>query len=305
MTQTSPQPGDGTQASDRMGTSARKAGSTRQIPWGLLLTALPVLVYVLVAVFGPMVVEYNPNDVSVRDRLLPPMSQTSTGETAWLGTDQVGRNLLAQVIQGARVSIFVALASVLLSGAVGLVVGVIAGYVGGWLESAAMRLVDLQLAFPSILLAMLIAAVLGPSVRNVVITLAITRWGIYARVARSATLTIKKREFVASAQIMGASQWRILRRYIFPFTVTPMVIIATVEFALMILAEASLSFLGLGTTDKLPSWGLTIANGRDYIDAAWWISTMPGIALAILMIGAGLFGDELRDYLDVRQRAER
>jgi peptide/nickel transport system permease protein len=163
-----------------------------------------------------------------------------------------------------------------------------------------MRLADIQLAFPSILLAILIAAVLGPSITNVIITLSFTRWVIFARVARAATLVTKEREFVTATRASGAGTARILLRHIAPALAAPFLVIATVEMGLVIIAEASLSFLGLGTSAAQPSWGLVIANGRDYLTNAWWIATMPGIALSLVVLSVGVFGDRLRDALDPR-----
>jgi peptide/nickel transport system permease protein len=263
--------------------------------WGLLLT-----LFAVVAVAGPIVVRYNPVTVHLGDRLRPPGAVLSDGTRAWLGTDQVGKDLLAQVLLGARISLEVGVAAVVVAGAIGLIVGVTAGSYGRWLDTAVMRLADLQLAFPSILLAILIAAVLGRSVANVIITLSVTRWVTYARVARASTLMIKEREFITAARATGVSAFRLVHRHIVPFTLTPLVVIATVELGLVILAEASLSFLGLGTTPASPSWGLIIANGRDYLTSGWWISTIPGIALSLVVVVVGQFGDAVRDALDPR-----
>jgi len=163
-----------------------------------------------------------------------------------------------------------------------------------------MRLADIQLAFPSILLAILIAAVLGPSVLNVILTLALTRWVVFGRVARAATLAAKERDFVLAARALGAGSLRLLGRHIVPSTIAPLIVIATVEVGLVIIAEASLSFLGLGSPPAQPSWGRVVADGRDYLNTAWWISTMPGLALSLVVLAVGLFGDRLRNHLDPR-----
>jgi peptide/nickel transport system permease protein len=257
-------------------------------------------VFVLIAIFGPMVVPYDSVTVRTGDRLLPPGSTVAAGTTAILGTDQVGRDLLAQVLQGARISLLVGLATVAAAGLIGLVVGVLAGHYGGVFDAVSMRLADIQLAFPSILLAILIAALLGPSVANVIITLSLTRWVTFARVTRATTLVTKERDFVLAARALGAGDGRLLGRHIVPATVGPLVVIATVEVGLVILAEASLSFLGLGTPNDQPSWGLVIANGRAYLNTAWWISTMPGVALSLVVLAVGWFGDQVRDALDPR-----
>jgi peptide/nickel transport system permease protein len=204
------------------------------------------------------------------------------------------------VLQGAWISLLVGLSTVALAGTVGLIVGVIAGYYGGWLDAVAMRIADIQLAFPSILLAILIAGVLGPSITNVILTLSLTRWVTFARVARATTLATREREFVQAARAVGARDARLLGRHIVPSTIGPLVVVATVEVGLVIIAEASLSFLGLGTPADQPSWGATIANGRAYLNTAWWISTMPGLALSLVVLAVGRFGDQVRDLLDPR-----
>lgn len=266
--------------------------------WRLIITGGIVVVYVLVAIFGPMIVDYDPVQTRTQDRLLPPGATLSNGETTWLGTDQLGRDLFAQIVAGSRISLLVAAGVLIVGGGVGLVLGLISGYFGGVTDSVIMRVADVQLAFPGILLAILIAGVLGPSVFNVIVTLAVTRWVLFARVARGSTLATKERDFVDSARVIGASNLRILRKYILPSVLTPLLVTATVQVGLMIVAEASLSFLGLGVPLDQPSWGSTIANGRDYVTTAWWIATMPGIALAIVVVSIGLLGDEVRDILD-------
>jgi peptide/nickel transport system permease protein len=260
----------------------------------------PVLLFVGIAIIGPQVVSYDPLIVRLSDRVQVPGAVLSDGNRAWLGTDQVGKDILAQVLQGARISLLVGAATITAAGLFGLIIGVLAGYYGGFLDAMLMRLADIQLAFPSILLAILIAAVLGPSVVNVIITLSVTRWVIFARVSRSSTLVAKERDFVLAARSLGADHRRLLFQHVVPFTIAPFIVLATVEMGLAILAEASLSFLGLGTPPDHPSWGLTIANGRDYLADAWWISAMPGIALSALILSLGLFGDQLRDLLDPR-----
>jgi peptide/nickel transport system permease protein len=257
-------------------------------------------VFALVAILGPVIVPYDSVATRTGDRLRPPGAVLGDGTVALLGTDQVGRDLLAQVLQGARISLSVAAGTVLIAGLAGLAIGVVAGYRGGIFDAVAMRAADVQLGFPAILLAILIAAVLGPSVANVIITLSLARWVTYARVARASTLATKQREFVEAARAIGASDARIMLRHVAPATLTPLIVIATVEVGLVIISEASLSFLGLGTPPDQPSWGLIVANGRAYLNNAWWISTMPGIALSIVVVTVGMFGDRVRDLFDPR-----
>jgi len=179
-----------------------------------------------------------------------------------------------------------------------VVLGLISGYFGGITDSVIMRIADIQLAFPAILLAILIAGVLGPSVTNIIITLSITRWVTFARVTRSATLSTKKKSFVDSAKALGASNFKIIFKYILPMCVSSIMVIVTVQLGLVIISEASLSFLGLGVPSSQPSWGYLISLGRDYINSAWWIAAMPGLALSILVVSVGYMGDKLRDMLD-------
>lgn len=280
----------------------KKGPSSILSSWRLRLSAAVVAAYVAAAVLGPPLMNYDAVQTSSRDRLLPPGSVLSDGQRAWLGTDQVGRDILAQLFEGARISMMVGVLTLVFAGSIGIVLGITSGYFGGKIDAVIMRLADIQLSFPSILLAIFIAAILGPSVVNVIITLAVTKWVVFARVARGQTLTVKKRDFVDAARVMGGSTWFIVKRCIVPSTMAPIMVVATVELGLVIIAEASLSFLGLGTPQSSPSWGLTIAQGRDYLGDAWWISTMPGIALAILVISVGSLGDELRDRFDPNLR---
>lgn len=273
----------------------RKIGRSAATFW---IAVSVIAIFALAAILGPLFLEYDGTKVLNDSRLLPPGSVRSDGQFMLLGTDQVGRDVAAQLMQGARVSLIVGIATLLIAGLLGTIIGVISGYYGGIVDSVFMRIADIQLAFPSILLAILISAVLGPSVVNVIITLAISRWVTFARVARSATLAVKDREFVQAGRLLGAGDLSLIIRYVLPTALSSLVVVGTVEFGLVIISEASLSFLGLGTTDAMPSWGLIIANGRDYIPGAWWISTFPGIALAIVMVAIGVLGDRLRDRLD-------
>jgi peptide/nickel transport system permease protein len=270
------------------------AGRRRQT----LIAAIPLLLFVVVAIVGPILVPYDPITTHTGERLRPPLSVLDGGKVAVLGTDQVGRDVFAQVLQGARISLLVAAATILAAGTIGLLVGVLAGYYGRAFDMIAMRVADIQLGFPTILLAILIAGVIGRSVTNVIITLAIARWVTYARVARASTLATRELEFIHAARAIGATDSRVLLRHIVPATLTPLAVIATLEVGLVMISEASLSFLGLGTPPDQASWGLIIANGRGYLDSAWWIAAMPGLALSSVVVAVAMLGDRLRDYLD-------
>ena len=268
----------------------------------LFLWSLPILFFIAAAIIGPYIWPYDSLEVRTGDRLQPPLAILKDGSRAWLGTDKVGRDILAQILEGARISLIVGGATIFLAGSIGLTFGVLAGYRGGFSDSLLMRLADIQLAFPSILLAIMIAAVLGPSVANVILTLSLTRWVIFARVARAATLTAKEREYVLAARATGVPPLRMLVKHIIPATIPPLLVIATVEVGLVIIAEASLSFLGLGVPAGQPSWGQMVAIGRDNLNTAWWMATMPGAALSLVVLSIGLFGDQVRDELDPRAR---
>lgn len=281
---------------------ARPTASRRNAKLRLVVSAGAVATFVIAATIGPELTGYDPVATDPAARLQPPGSRLDDGQIAWLGTDELGRGILAQLLEGARISLLVALTTIAIGCAIGVVLGMVSGYFGGWIDSVIMRLGDIQLSFPSILLAILISGVLGRSVLNVVITLAVTRWVLFARVARASTLSVKERQYVDSARVLGASRIRILTRYILPSAVGPLLVIATAQVGLMIIAEASLSFLGLGVPLTQPSWGAMIAGGRDYLGTAWWIATLPGIAVVLTVVSVGLLSDRLRGVLDPQAR---
>lgn len=283
-------------ATDSGGTKARRPAKVGTARIAIALTI--VAFYALAAALGPIIVQFDPVATDTGNRLLAPMSRRDDGTLALFGTDQVGQDLLAQTMQGARISMLVGVATLLLAGFIGVVVGVLAGYFGGWIDAVLMRLADIQLTFPGILLAILIASVLGQSVTNVILVLAISGWVTFARVTRGQVLATKNREFVDSTRTLGARSWHIIRHCILPACTAPILVIAALDIGGVILAEAALSFLGLGTPATSPSWGVTIANGRNLISSAWWISTIPGIFLAILVVALGVVGDALRDRFD-------
>ena len=266
----------------------------------VVVTAAALAMAASTGLLGPSLISYNPLSLRLEHRLLPPGTRLPDGQVAWFGTDQLGRDLVQQVIHGARVSILVAASTVVIAGVSGTALGVLAGYVGGPTDTALMGLVDLQLAFPPLLLAILIAAMLGPSVGNVILTLSVIRWAVFARLARGSVLSLREKEFVEAAKALGASPVRIMARHIFRNILTPIVILATLQIALQMLAEAALSFLGLGIPHPLPSWGVTISQGRDYLDNAWWVATIPGAVMTVVVLCVGMFGDAVRDYLDPR-----
>ncbi|NEE00090.1 ABC transporter permease [Phytoactinopolyspora halotolerans] len=259
----------------------------RYVPHGI------IAVYIVVAAVGPLVVDYDPLATSVTDRLLSPGSTTSDGGTAWLGTDGVGRDILDQVVLGARTSMVIAVLTVAAAGTFGVIVGLIAGYVGGWADASIARLIDILVAFPGILLAIVIAGLFRPGILIVVLALSAVGWISFARVVRGASLSLRERDWVNAARVMAVPRRSILGRHVLPFVVGPVVAMATLEFALVVLAEAGLSFLGIGLPSTSVSWGQTIADGKEYLELAPWISAFPGVALAVLVICVGLVGDQL------------
>ncbi|WP_298919034.1 ABC transporter permease [uncultured Roseobacter sp.] len=252
---------------------------------------------VLVAIFAPWLAPLDPDRQDLLGRLKPPGYEGRSGATFLLGTDELGRDILSRVIHGARVSISVAVLSVLLSGVVGIAVGMAAGYLRGWTEMVLMRLVDIFLSIPAILLAIITVAVLGPGFINVILVLALTRWPRYARVAYGQTLAVAERPFVRLARAMGATPSRVLALHILPNIVGPLLVVATLEFGLMVLFEAGLSFLGLGVQPPTASWGAMLSTGRNYLATAWWIATFPGLGLFLLVLSANLIGDRLSDRI--------
>ncbi len=271
----------------------------RRVPLFVWSSAALLLVVVLAAVFAPLVSPFDPVQQSLRERLKGPTWFPEAGRPRHLlGTDQLGRDILSRVIYGARISLIVGFAAVLIGGALGGILGLLSGYVGGIADEAIMLVVDGQLAFPFILLAIGIIAVLGPSFGNLIIIVGLSGWVTYARIVRAQVLTIKEREYVVAIRGLGGSTWRILARHIVPNTLAPFLVVATLELARTILLESTLSFLGLGIQPPTPSWGGMLSEGRGYLDSAWWISAFPGLVLMLTALVVSRVGDWLRDILD-------
>jgi peptide/nickel transport system permease protein len=254
-------------------------------------------VFVLTAICAPLLAPYDPNAQNLVGRLKPP-GTVSRSFYYWLGSDELGRDLLSRIIYGTRVSLLVAVLSVLLSGAFGTALGLIAGYRRGWVETAVMRIADVFLSIPAVLLAIITVAVLGPSLVNVVLVLALTRWPRYARVAHAQTLATAGMAYVENAVLSGGGNARILFRHILPNIAGTLIVVATLEFGLMVLFEAGLSFLGLGVQPPTASWGSMLSTGRNYVATAWWVATLPGLCLFALVLTVNLTGDAVRDRLD-------
>ncbi|MEV5889456.1 ABC transporter permease [Nonomuraea fuscirosea] len=257
-----------------------------------------IALVVLVGVFAPLIAPHDPNLQNLELKLRPPFWMDGSEPGYLLGTDKLGRDVLSRVMYGTRVSLLVGLAATLLSGVVGAAVGVVSGYYRGWREQVFMRLADVQLAFPSILLALAIIAVLGPSLLFLILVLGLTGWVSYARVVRAEVLSLREREFVTAARAIGDTGPQIMVRHLLPNIVAPLATIGTLQVAAMIVAEASLSYLGLGVPPSVPTWGSMLADGQLYLRGAWWIAVFSGAAIMMTTLAINVTGDLLRDVAD-------
>ena len=283
-------------------TAAPAGVRERRRTWHLLLRnrmaisgAAVVLVWIVVALLAPVIAPYDPIDQQVRQRLQGPSA------AHLLGVDELGRDVFSRVLYGGRVSLPVAAVVVVLATIFGTLYGGLAGFSGQWLDESAMRLVDMVLAFPSLILAMAIAAALGPSIQNSMLALLVVWWPPYARVARGQVLGLKHRDFVTAARALGMSEWRILIRHVLPNALAPALVLTTMDFGNAIIITAALSFLGLGAVPPTPEWGAMVAEGRELIQQ-WWISTFPGVAIFSVAMACNFVGDGLRDAIDPRLR---
>lgn len=263
--------------------------------------AVVLTVILLVAIFEPWIRPHDPAQQDLSRRLMPPV--LFGGHVSnFLGTDALGRDLLSRVVEGARASMTIAIAVVLIAGTFGVLMGLIAGYFGRLADTVIMRVADMQLAFPGILLALLILYAIGPSAKLVIIVLAINGWMVYARMVRSMVLSLRKSEYVEAAEIGGSRSARIMLRHVLPNIASPVLTLLVLEFARIILAEAALSFLGYGVQPPNSSWGLIIGQGQDYMQTAWWLVVIPGLLISITVLSANLLASWLRVYADPRLR---
>ena len=288
-------------ASARAEPAPSRARRTRALAAG---GAVFVALLIVAALAAPVIAPADPIRQSLRGRLSAPTLSGADGRSHLLGTDHLGRDVLSRVIYGARVSLLVGFAAVIVGGLVGATLGLVAGFRGGWTDSMIMTLADAQLAFPFILLAIGIIAVLGPSFHTLIVVIGLSGWVTYARVLRSQVLVLRSREFVDAIHALGGSVLRVIARHVLPNVLSSLVVIATLELARAIVLEATLSFLGLGVQPPTPSWGGMVQEGREYLDSAWWISTAPGIVLMLTSIVVSRTGDWLRDLLDPTLRGE-
>ncbi len=254
-----------------------------------------VAALLFVAAFAPALTSYDPITQDLARRLLPPGTPGN-----WLGTDDFGRDLWTRIIYGSRITLYIVALVVLTAPVFGLIVGTIAGYFGGWTDTVLMRITDIFLAFPKLILALALVAVLGPGMVNAVLAIALTSWPPYARVARAETLTVRNSDYIAAARLQGAGAVRIISGHVMPMCLPSVIIRVTLDMAGVILTAAGLGFLGLGVQPPLPEWGMMISAGRKFLFEQWWVATMPGLAIFIVSLGFNLLGDGLRDVLDPR-----
>ncbi|MCI1880675.1 MAG: ABC transporter permease [Sporolactobacillus sp.] len=252
-----------------------------------------ICLLVLIGCFGFLVTPFNPLQAQLNQKLLPPLAQGHL-----FGTDELGRDVLSRIIVGARVSLTIGVVTVVLAGAVGTIIGILAGFFRGWIDVVLMRIVDVQLSFPFILLVLVVNAVLGGGLRNIIVSLVIAGWVIFARVVRSEVLALREKEFIVASVATGVGKLGIMIKHILPNLFTPIIILASLEVADFIIAEASVSFLGFGVQPPQPAWGNMLNEGKDYIFNAWWLITFPGLAIVMTALGINLFGDWLRDELN-------
>ena len=285
------EPGIG--SAERRGRAARFLGVVmrdRKAQFGVVVLAL----FAIGALIGPLVLPYDPNAMTFDMLMSPSLAHP-------LGTDDLGRDLLARILIGTRVSLFVGVSTVTIALLIGVTLGVLSGYFGGWLDHIIMRYVDLQWAFPNFIIAVYLVAVFGTGLSNVIVAISLAFVDDFARIARGMVLSIKEEQYVAAARTVGVPQFRIMWRHILPNATAPLIVQATVSVSYAILGEAALSFLGLGVEADTPTWGLILADARSFVSRAWWLGVFPGLAIVLTVLSINFIGDALRDFLDVRE----
>tara|TARA_B100000586_G_scaffold106607_1_gene76429 strand:- start:788 stop:1684 length:897 start_codon:yes stop_codon:yes gene_type:complete len=261
-----------------------------------------IVVFVLCAILANLITTQDVYSVQLPNRLIPPFWLEGGSLNHLLGTDPLGRDILTRIIFGARVSVIIAITALTIGGGFGTLVGLTAGFYGGKIDTILMRFADITLAFPLILFAILLVMVLGPSMMNVIIAISLVLWARYARVIRGEVLGLMQRDFIARAKVSGASDWRIMMRHLLPNVMPTLIVLLTLQVGWVIIVEASLSFLGAGIPPPTPAWGSMLADGREYVSTAWWVTTAPGVAIMLVVLAFNLAGDWLRERLDPKQR---
>jgi peptide/nickel transport system permease protein len=296
-------------AGTRAVASIRRVHIIRQLT--LIIPAVILILLVITAIFADLswlglpdvrLAPYDPVKTSMTERFLPPFWAAEGSTAHLLGTDNLGRDILSRVIFGARISLGVSLLVIVITSGIGTILGIISGYLGGRTDNTLMRVTDVSLSFPAILIAILLAASIGPGYWTVVLALSILGWAPYARLIRGEALRLRETDFVAQALVIGASPMRIMLRHIFPNIINPLIIMMTLSVGMVILTEAALSYLGAGIPPPTPSWGAMVNDGRNFIDTAWWISLFPGVAIGLVVLSGNFLGDWLRDRFDPRLR---
>lgn len=270
----------------------------RRNPLGMIGLGITTVLIVM-AIFAPWLATHDPYAPNLSARL------TAPGFEYWLGSDELGRDIYTRILYGSRITIFIIALVIFTSAPIGLILGVVSGYFGGWVDVVLMRITDVFLAVPKLLLALAFVAVLGPGIVNAALAITLTAWPPYARLARAETLAVRNADYIAAVRLAGASPWRIIRRHIFPICYASMLVRVTFDMAGIILIAAGLGFIGLGAQPPLPEWGAMIASGRRFIFEQWWVAAMPGAAIFIVSLGFNFLGDALRDLLDPHTGGQR
>jgi peptide/nickel transport system permease protein len=282
----------------RLGRMYRLGAAIARNPLAMI-GAIIVLLLVVTALAAPLIATHSPTGQNLAERLLPPSAEH------WMGTDELGRDIWSRVIYGAQITLLIVVLVAVLSAPVGLLVGAVSGYFGGWIDRVLMGITDIFLSMPKLILALAFVAALGPGIENAVIAIAIASWPAYARIARAETLVIRRAEFIAAVELQGASAWRVIWGHVLPLCTSSMIVRVTLDMAGIILTAAGLGFLGLGAQPPLPEWGAMISRGRSFILDQWWVATMPGFAIVLVSLGFCLLGDGLRDALDPKHGGQR
>ena len=289
-----------TQTTDQTGNKIRTAVTVlKRFP---VIPVLIISLLVLTAIFADFLAPHSPNALSLPDKLKPPFWMTGGSIEFPLGTDLIGRDVLSRLIFGARISLLVALVGALFAGSIGLVLGIVAGFYGGKIDSLIMRICDATLSLPIILIALLFVAVLGPSLANMIYIMGLLLWTRYARVVRGEVLSLKTQEFISYARVAGTSNLKIMIRHVFPNIINTLMVLITFQTGYVIILESGLSFLGAGVPPPTPTWGSMVSEGRGHIISAWWLCVFPGAAISLVVLALNLFGDWLRDHLDPKLR---
>ena len=285
---------------DKVGGGIKRKSIFLEITFILPVAVLFLLV--IMAIFAPLLAPYPYDQISMQDRLLPPFFMDGGTTAHLLGTDNIGRDILSRVIYGAQISLSISLIVIAITASIGTVLGILAGYLGGRTDAFLMRVTDISLSFPAILIAILMAATIGPGYWTVVLAISLLGWAPYARLIRGEALKLREADFVAQARIIGASPVRIMFRHIFPNVLNPLIVMVTLSVGFVILTEAALSYLGAGIPPPAASWGNMVNDGRTFIDTAWWMSLFPGIVIGLVVLAGNFLGDWLRDKMDPRLR---